>query len=110
MVVTRNEEGGLCFDLVEPAKPDSSSSPEDLGEWLRDMILSSIDLPFRKPKLFLYWRIVENKSSKVMKEFDYWRKADAEQLESELQAQYPGRYRLEKHKRYEYRSDFWGLG
>jgi hypothetical protein len=34
--------------------------------------------------------------------FDFWRQEEAEKLEADLQAEYPGKYRLEKHIRPKY--------
>lgn len=49
-----------------------------------------------------YLQIIDNRSYRVAEEFTYRRKAEAEQRLAALQAQYPGRYRLEIDKRYEY--------
>jgi len=81
VVVARDEQGGLSLRPVYPAQ-----------------------LKWRQ-----YWRIIdtwnysiENRSCRVVEEFAYTHRAEAEQRLSDLQAQYPGRYELEKDKRWEY--------
>jgi len=55
-----------------------------------------------QPRKFAYVQIKENGTHKVVEEFAYCRKSEAEQLLFALQTQYPGKYRLVMDKRYEY--------
>lgn len=55
-----------------------------------------------QPRRIAYLQVIDNKSNRVVEEFAYRRKAEAEQSLVALQAQYPGRYRLGIYKRYEY--------
>ena len=74
VVVVNGEQGELSLRFVNPAQP----------------------------RLIAYLQIIENGTARIVEEFAYKRKAEAEQRLLALQAQYPGSYRLEIDKRYEY--------
>lgn len=107
VVVVRDGKDETSIEFVDPLKHSSSMTNEERGKWLSNAIFSDIDKVIdkvlgREPKKFKYWRIIENENSRVVKEFEFWRQEEAEKLEADLQAEYPGKYRLEKHIRPKY--------